>query len=427
MTMSGNNYPKRRDRRTRVSPKTPKYTRWLITVAALIWAAAGWFIATHFMDGPSNAKPAEEQKQLTLEEQADRIVASMTAKEKVGQMVMAGIHGTEINGDSRYLIETYHFGGVCLFDRNMQSREQVKELISDLQSFAKQKQTGSLPLFVAVDEEGGLVSRMKDKLPPPKSQEALGATGEPVNAEKSAKKIGKELKEMGFNINFAPVADVGSGDGRSFSKDPEVVTKFVNAAGKGYRDAGILYTLKHFPGIGRGKVDSHNDGSKINAGKETLMQTDMRPFQSMIQSSYANTEGDNSSLPGAAVPAPFFIMVSHLTYPSLDAENPASLSSAVQTDILRGQLGWNGIIVTDDLEMGAVSKQYGFRELGVRAVQAGADIVLICHEYEHAEAVADGLNEAVENGTISEERLNESVKRIVMAKLYYLQNAEKGM
>ena len=142
--MSGNNYPKRRDRRIRVSPKTPKYTRWLITVAVLIWAAAGWFIATHFMDGPSNAKPAEEQKELTLEEQADRIVASMTAKEKVGQMVMAGIHGTEINGDSRYLIETYHFGGVCLFDRNMQSREQVKELISDLQSFAKQKLTGSL-------------------------------------------------------------------------------------------------------------------------------------------------------------------------------------------------------------------------------------------------------------------------------------------
>lgn len=342
-----------------------------------------------------------KQENLTIDEKVDQIVASMSQTEKLGQMVMIGIQGTKVDDDSLYMLNQYHMGGVILFDRNMESPEQVKQLTSDLQAQSNEK----VPLFIGIDEEGGDVVRMAEKLTPPPSQKDIGATGDTEQAKTWAIKTAKSLKDMGINVNFAPVADVGSNDKRSYSTDTNTVIDFVRAATEGYQQENIIYTLKHFPGIGKGRVDSHVDSSSIDVAKEVLMAEDILPFKTIIDENEPNN---------------YFILVSHLKYPALDEEYPASLSSKIMTDLLRNELGYKGIIITDDMEMGAVANHNDFRSIGVNAVKAGADIVLVCHEYEHQQEVYLGLLDAVNSGEISQERIDESVKRIIKVKLLHL-------
>ena len=342
-----------------------------------------------------------KQENLTIDEKVDKTVESMSQTEKLGQMVMIGIQGTKVDDDSLYMLNQYHMGGVILFDRNMENPEQVKQLTSDLQAQSNEK----VPLFIGIDEEGGDVVRMAEKLTPPPSQKEIGATGDIEQAKTWAIKTAKSLKEMGINVNFAPVADVGSNDKRSYSTDTNTVIDFVRAATKGYQQENIIYSLKHFPGIGKGKVDSHVDSSSIDVTKEILMAEDILPFKTIID------END---------PNDYFILVSHLKYPALDEEYPASLSSKIMIDLLRNELGYKGIIITDDMEMGAVANHNDFRSIGVNAVKAGADIVLVCHEYEHQKEVYLGLLDAVNSGEISQERIDESVKRIIKVKLLHL-------
>lgn len=342
-----------------------------------------------------------KQENLTIDEKVDKIVASMSQTEKLGQMMMIGIQGTKVDDDSLYMLNQYHMGGVILFDRNMESPEQVKQLTSDLQAQSNEK----VPLFIGIDEEGGDVVRMAEKLTPPPSQKEIGSTGDIEQAKTWAIKTAKSLKDMGINVNFAPVADVGSNDKRSYSTDANTVIDFVRAATKGYQQENIIYSLKHFPGIGKGKVDSHVDSSNIDASKDTLMAEDILPFKTIIDENEPND---------------YFILVSHLKYPALDEEYPASLSSKIMTDLLRNELGYKGIIITDDMEMGAVANHNDFRSIGVNAVKVGADIVLVCHEYQHQQEVYLGLLDAVNSGEISQERIDESVKRIIKVKLLHL-------
>lgn len=346
----------------------------------------------------------KEQTAATLDEKVEGIVVNMTPAEKVGQMMMIGIQGDTVTDDSLYMLHQYHIGGVILFDRNLVSAEQTKKLNEDLQVQAEEK----VPLFIGIDEEGGDVVRGRSFIQPPSSQRQIGAAGDLTAAEGVANRTAKELRELGFNVNFAPVADVGTSS-RSFSTDPETVKKFVLASVQGYKKNRMIYAMKHFPGIGRSTVDSHKDVSEITASRERLAASDIVPFKAVID---------------AAQPEDYFILVSHLKYPAYDADNPASLSKAVQTDLLRGELGYRGIIVTDDMEMGAVAKYASFRDVGVRAVQAGADIVLVCHEYAHETDVYLGLLDAVESGEIPMERIDESVRRIVKAKLLHKKNGE---
>lgn len=341
------------------------------------------------------------QQNLTIDEKVDKIVASMSKTEKIGQMVMIGIQGTKIDDDSLYMLHQFHMGGVILFDRNMENLEQVKQLTSDLQAQSNEK----VPLFIGIDEEGGDVVRMAEKLTPPPSQKEIGATGDTEQAKTWAIKTAKSLKEMGINVNFAPVADVGSNDNRSYSRDVNTVINFVRAAAIGYQQENIIYSLKHFPGIGKGQVDSHVESSSIDASKDILIAEDILPFKTIIN--------ENK-------PEDYFILVSHLNYPALDEEHPASLSSKIMTDLLRNELGYKGIIITDDMEMGAVANHNDFKTIGVKAIKAGADIVLVCHEYGHQQDVYLGLLDAVDSGEISQERIDESVKRIVKAKLLHL-------
>lgn len=337
---------------------------------------------------------------MSLDEKVEAIMASMSKTEKLGQMVMIGIQGTDVTEDSLFMLHQYHIGGIILFDRNMRSKVQVANLNKKLQDQCNEK----VPLFIAIDEEGGIVSRMKDDLIPPPSQRSIADSGDSNEAYKSAYNIANELKKMGFNVNFAPVADVGNGE-RNFSNDANTVAQFVRAAVDGYSHAGMVCALKHFPGIGRGEQDTHVDSVVVNDDFDAIYNSDMLPFRNVI----SNQDLDN-----------YMVMVSHVTYPSFAGNTPACISPVIMKDILRKDLGYQGIIITDDLEMGAVANYYGFDRIGVEAVKAGADIVLVCHEYHHGADVYLGLLEALEAGEITQEEVDNSVRRILKYKLQHI-------
>lgn len=339
------------------------------------------------------------QSELSPEEKVDKLVANMSDADKVGQLMMIGIHGKTLNDDAKFMLNEYRVGGIILFDRNMESKDQVKSLITDINKTGKS--TGLTPLFIGIDQEGGAVARMEDQLIKVPPAEELGK--EPIEQAVSlAKQSGTELKGLGFNINFAPVADLGLTYGRSFSTNPDDVVRYASAVGKAYDEAGLWYSYKHFPGIGKTDVDLHADTSVVPVSKETLLNEDTKVFVDLIKQSKPNT---------------YAIMVSHAMYPQIDPDHPSSLSKAIITDWLRKDMGYNGVVVTDDMDMGALAKHYTFGDMAVQSILAGSDILLVCHEYEHMQEAYNGLMKAVKDGRISKERLDESVKRILLMKI----------
>ena len=339
------------------------------------------------------------QSELSPEEKVDKLVANMSDADKVGQLLMIGIHGKTLNDDAKFMLNEYRVGGIILFDRNMESKDQVKSLITDINKTGKS--AGLTPLFIGIDQEGGAVARMEDQLIKVPPAEELGK--EPIEQAVSlAKQSGTELKDLGFNINFAPVADLGLTYGRSFSTNPDDVVRYASAVGKAYDEAGLWYSYKHFPGIGKTDVDLHADTSVVPVSKETLLNEDTKVFVDLIKQSKPNT---------------YAIMVSHAMYPQIDADHPSSLSKAIITDWLRKDMGYNGVVVTDDMDMGALAKHYTFGDMAVQSILAGSDILLVCHEYEHMQEAYNGLMKDVKDGRISKERLDESVKRILLMKM----------
>ena len=339
------------------------------------------------------------QSELSPEQKVDKLVANMSDADKVGQLMMIGIHGKSLNDDAKFMLNEYRVGGIILFDRNMESKDQVKTLITDINKAGKS--AGLTPLFLGIDQEGGAVARMDDKLIKVPPAEEVGK--EPVEqAAALAREVGTELKELGFNINFAPVADLGLTYGRSYSTNPDEVVRYASAVGKSYDEAGLWYSYKHFPGIGKTDVDLHADTSIVPVSKETLLSEDTKVFVDLIKQSKPNT---------------YTIMVSHAMYPQIDPDHPASLSKAIITDWLRRDMGYNGVVVTDDMDMGALAKHYTFGDMAVQPILAGSDILLVCHEYEHMQEAYNGLMKAVKDGRISKERLDESVKRILLMKM----------
>ena len=339
------------------------------------------------------------QSELSPEEKVDKLVANMSDADKVGQLLMIGIHGKTLNDDAKFMLNEYRVGGIILFDRNMESKDQVKSLITDINKTGKS--AGLTPLFIGIDQEGGAVARMEDQLIKVPPAEEVGKESV-EQAASLAKQVGTELKDLGFNINFAPVADLGLTYGRSFSTNPDEVVRYASAIGKAYEEAGLWYSYHHFPGIGKTDVDLHADTSVVPVPKETLLNEDTKVFVDLIKQSKPNT---------------YAIMVSHAMYPQIDPDHPSSLSKAIITDWLRKDMGYNGVVVTDDMDMGALAKHYTFGDMAVQSILAGSDILLVCHEYEHMQEAYNGLMKAVKDGRISKERLDESVKRILLMKM----------
>ncbi|MGE7761559.1 beta-N-acetylhexosaminidase [Peribacillus sp. NPDC097895] len=334
----------------------------------------------------------------------EKMIENMTLEEKIGQLMVVGFKGTEKSNDITELIEQKHIGGVIYFDRNMKSPKQVAKLSNSLQQTANQS-SQSLPLMVAVDQEGGDIIRMRERVSPLPAQKDMGEQASVEDMYNVAKLNGTELSSMGININFAPVLDLSKTDKRSLGKDPEKVYQYGKKALQGLNDASVTGALKHFPGNGRSEIDPHVETSSVEANQLDLENSDIYPFKKII------SEMENPN---------FFVMVTHIKYPAYDKEKPASLSKVIIEDLLRGKLKYEGLVITDDLEMGAVNKYFSYEDMGKEAILAGADLLLVCHEYTHELEVYNGLLEAVKAGEVPMERINESVKRVLTYKVYNL-------
>ena len=354
-----------------------------------------------------SSEPKSEVKNPTLHDAAVKMVAGMSLEEKIGQMLLIGIDGTEIDEGALSMLRDYHVGGVILFDRNMNNKYQVTGLNANLQRL--NKEYNKLPLYLCVDQEGGMVARMKQGLTVAPAAARIAEQGTPEDARRWAYQTAMELETIGFNVNFAPVLDIGIPYGRSYGHDAASVSKFTEAACRGYDQAGIIYSLKHFPGMGKSEVDPHTEQYRITASKEILLQEDTIPFKNIIQNF------DNQD---------FMVMVGHLIYTGLDTL-PASVSPQVINNFLRNELGFQGIVITDDMEMGALTSMYGFREMGVAAVQAGVDVLLVCHNYEHQQQVYQGVLEAVKTNKLTTAAIDAAAVRIVENKMIKLLDAGK--
>lgn len=388
-----------------------KYLKILTLVLALVMCtscASTDKTETDKTTGVEKEKTAVVTEQKSTEELVDEILNSMTLEEKVWQMMfvtpedITGV-GTVVSAGetTKKSIEKYPVGGIIYFGQNLENREQTIEMIKNTQEYSK------IPLFISVDEEGGRVSRlgskpeMGTKKHPPMLE--VGSTGDPNEAYKTGVTLAKDLKALGFNVDFAPVADVLISDknvdinDRSFGTDPTLVAQMVENEVKGLQENGVSATLKHFPGSGATTKDPHFGTAENPRTYEQLKETELVPFKAGIDAGVD------------------FIMVSHNTLPNImDEVLPSSLSYEVITDILKGELGYTGIVLTDSLRMGAVADHFTPSEIGVLAVKAGNDMLLMPKDMK---ATHKAIVDAVNRGEITEERINESVRKIINKKI----------
>jgi beta-N-acetylhexosaminidase len=339
-----------------------------------------------------------------VQSKVERIVANMSLKEKIGQLLIVGFQSEQTDQHIKSMITDYHVGGVILYDRNMETPRQVAALTNDLQNIT-QKTEMKIPLIFSIDQEGGNIVRMRNHVSTIPSQKELGLKGDQDLVYNTAVRTGRELSDMGIHVNFAPVLDLSASDSRSFGLDPEEVGVLGEKVIKGLIESGMTATLKHFPGNGRSNIDPHLEESAVEADRLELENKDIYPFKKIID------ELDHQR---------FFVMVTHIKYPAYDKENPASISPTIIQGLLRKKLGYNGLVITDDLEMGAVNKYFTYEDLGYKAVKAGADLLLVCHTIENQKRVFNGILKAVKTKKLSEERIDEAVRRVLTHKLTFI-------
>lgn len=348
---------------------------------------------------------SQETTEVTEEEKpslVDETLAGMTLHEKVCQMMfvtpeeLTGEDGVTVAGDAtRQALENYPVGGIVYFAKNLESQDQVKEMIDNSQK------DSSIGLFVATDEEGGVVNRLMDTV----GTTYIGSMyyykddGDET-AYENAYTIANDMSALGFNLDFAPVADVWSNPDntvigeRAYSDDYAQAAELVGNAVKGFNDGGVMCTLKHFPGHGDTAEDSHYSSAYVHRTKEEIMADEMQPFRSGIEA-------------GAE-----FVMVGHLIVLDID-EVPATLSYKIATGILRDELKFEGVAITDSFEMESIADNYSVDDAVVMSVKAGMDMIL--QPKDMASAV-NSIEQAVADGELSEDRIDESVRRILTLK-----------
>lgn len=321
----------------------------------------------------------------------------MEAKKYIGKLFMFGFEGTEPTKEILSFIKEDKIGGIILFKRNIQSVEQLKGLIDKLQDASSEK------LFIAIDQEGGRVSNLPRSfidMPP------MGDLGKAdlIEAEKLANALGIELGHkllsLGINIDFAPVLDVLTNPGnkvignRSFGDKPEIVARLACEQIRGMDSVGLISCGKHFPGHGDTLEDSHELLPRVSHDRNRLNEIELKPFRAAIE---------------CGVPT---MMSAHVIYENVDPKNPATLSKLILTDILRKELGFDGVVFSDDMEMKAISHNYNFGESTIQAINAGCDILLVCKTPALQRTAIDSVKKAIDNGSISQSRLSESLARI---------------
>lgn len=354
-------------------------------------------------------KPVDttETTEDAVSELVDKTMAEMSLHDKVCQMMFVtpeGLTGTDdvmVAGDAtKQALQAYLVGGIIYFANNFDNVDQTRDMISNTQSYSK------IGLFIATDEEGGRVNRIMDTL----GTTYIGPMYDykddgPDAAFENAKTIASDMSALGFNLDFAPVADVWSnpdntviGD-RAYSDDYAQAAELVGSAVKGFQDGGVICTLKHFPGHGDTAEDSHYSSAYVNRTKAQIMADEMQPFRTGIDA-------------GAEL-----VMVGHLIVPDID-ELPSTLSYKIATEMLRGDMEFDGVAITDSMEMESIADNYGVADSAVMAVQAGMDMLL---QPADLAAAVNAIVTAVQNGDITEPRIDESVRRILTLK------AERGL
>ena len=329
---------------------------------------------------------------------------ALSLRRKIGQLLMAGFDGLEPDAQIERLIRNHHLGGVILFRRNIAHPDQIAALNRSLQRINAEQ--ADIPLLIAVDQEGGGVARVEDGVTPLPSALAFRATGSVADCEALTRVANEELRLLGFNVNFAPVLDVNNNrynpviGVRAYGETAAEVCEYGLAALRGIQAAGIAATAKHFPGHGDTDVDSHLGLPRVPHDRARLDEVELAPFRAAI---------------AADVDA---IMSAHVAFPAFepDPDTPSTLSRAVMTDLLRRELGFAGVVFTDCLEMAAIADGMGVVEGALRAFKAGADVLLVSHREDRQVAVIEALVAAVENGEISEARIDESLVRILALK-----------
>jgi beta-N-acetylhexosaminidase len=329
----------------------------------------------------------------------------MDIRKQLGELLMVGFMGQEMTADLAAHIRDLQPAGLIFFSRNISAPEQLAQLTRDIQTLALQEL--GRPLFLAVDQEGGSVARMGPPFTQIPDAVSLGRTG-CESVRHYSRLTSREMFQVGLNLNLAPVLDVNSAGSagvmarRSFGDDPSLVTQCGIAAISASQDENIMATAKHFPGLGRTHHDPHHDLPMVSADVEELERTDLPPFRAAIQADVA------------------CVMTSHTLYPALDPDNPGTFSSTILRNLLRAQLGFDGVLITDDLEMGAVVERYSQADAPIAALQAGADLLLVCNDLEKmhltAEVVLDGLN----RGMLDSHDLSLSLTRLVKLRKMYL-------
>lgn len=325
-----------------------------------------------------------------------------TAEEAAGQFLIAGFDGTRYTHALGSWFSRLRPAGIILFSRNIENKEQTARLVSDLEKLAEDV-TG-LPLFVCVDQEGGRVSRFPREYPKFPTARALSEDGSGELVEKTYADMGAALREMGFNVDFAPVLDLDTnsenpiiGD-RSFGANPEIVAALGRSAIRGLRSRNILTCAKHFPGHGDTALDSHLDLPVDGRPAARFRDVELFPFRAAVEDGVE------------------FIMTAHVIYTSFDRDHPATLSKKIVTDLLRHETGYKGVIISDDMDMKAIADRWGDEEAAALAYNAGCDIALACRDANRQEKIYETARRMILEGELDEKDVRERMGRIMNLK-----------
>jgi beta-N-acetylhexosaminidase len=351
------------------------------------------------------SEPIRESIALNAEDEAT--FKKLNLRQKVGQLLIIGYQGSTMEEGLRESMKDVRPGGLIVFSRNILSARQISDLNIDAQKLSQK--FSRLPLLIGTDQEGGNVIRIKTAYPLPSSL-AFGDAGDPELVERAGKATGDLMKSLGFNMNFAPVLDIADPGQRTFvgsrayGSDPHLVAKLGTRFAAGLAEAGVLPTGKHFPGHGGIDDDSHQSLPKKSATLEELKKTDLIPFEAM-QAKFKNR---------------WAVMMAHIAYPQLDpTETPATFSKPIVDGVLRKQMGFNGVVVTDDIEMGGAVTIKDSKERAIRAIEAGADMIVITWNRKLQRDLLYSIGRAVKTGRLSRARIDEIVRRIMAAKRLY--------
>lgn len=365
------------------------------------------------LDNPTEYEPdptvhhisvvATEYPEKELPVTISEVIENMSVEEKIGQMIFSSISGTELGAEEEKLIHQYKVGGIIVNKKNITSPSQMVAYMNSL----KEENKNNVPLFFGIDQEGGRIAKLPGDLRAIPSHFEIGKQNDPSFAFEIGTVLGKLVSSFGFNVNFAPVLDINSnpenpviGD-RSFGINPDVVSKLGIQMMKGIQGENIIPAIKHFPGHGDTSVDSHDELPVVQKTMPELEQMELIPFKQAI------AEGAD------------MVMIAHILLPSIDPEFPSSMSEAIITDLLREKIGFDGVVITDDMTMEAITNSFDIGKASVMSVKAGADIVMVAHEFENVVKAITALTTAVENGEITEERIDQSVERILKLKNKY--------